>query len=91
MAYPTCAPAPLPTNPDAFELTMQAIREIKGARAAYQVIDCIQSIADASEARELMRVTDAEFQRRVQCALATLRSMRRPPPPSPPVGIPGRI
>jgi len=69
---------------------MQAIREIKAARAAYQVIECIHSIADASEARELMRLTDAEFQCRVQRALATLRAMRRPQPPSHPVGIPGR-
>ncbi|MBB3180280.1 hypothetical protein [Variovorax sp. Sphag1AA] len=90
MVHPTCAHAHLPNDPpahadspseplpDPFELTMQAIREIKAARSAYHIVTCIQSISDASEARELMLLTDAEFKRRVEAALATLRSMRGP-------------
>lgn len=78
MAHPFCAPAHLP-NPDPFELAVQAAREIKAVRAAYNVIDCIQSISNASEARELMLLTDAEFQRRAELAMATLTSMRRRP------------
>ena len=89
MVHPTCAPAHLPDDPparadssdspvpDPFELTMQAIRQIKSARAAYKVVACIHGIADANEARELMLLTDAEFKRRVEIAMKTLRSMRR--------------
>jgi len=90
MAHPTCAPAHLPNDPparddlpeedkpDPFALAMQAIREIKAARTAYQVVACIQGITDAAEARELMLVTDAEFKHRVDLAMKTLRSMRSP-------------
>ncbi|WP_431274556.1 hypothetical protein ACQ858_21520 [Variovorax ureilyticus] len=57
---------------------MQAIREIKAARAAYHVVACIQGIDDASKARELMLLTDAEFKQRVERAIAALKSMRSP-------------
>lgn len=85
MAHPTCAHAHLPNDPparddspDPVALTMQAIHEIKAARAAYHVVACIQGIADANEARELMLLTDAEFKHRVERAMAALRSMRSP-------------
>ena len=90
MALPTCAHAHLPNDPparndppneplpDPFELTMQAIREIKAARSIYQVVACIQSLSDATEARELMLIADAEFKHRVEIAMKTLRSMRSP-------------
>ena len=103
MAHPTCAHARLPNDPlaradspdaplpDPFELVMQAVRQIKSARSIYQVIACIHGLADATEARELMAITDAEFQRRVQCAMKTLRSMRSPSRRDP-IGVnaPGR-
>ncbi|MBO9648466.1 MAG: hypothetical protein J7605_08140 [Variovorax sp.] len=57
---------------------MQAIRQIKAARSVYQVVACIQGIAEASEARELMLIADAEFKHRVELAMTTLRSMRAP-------------
>ena len=90
MAHPTCAPAHLPNDPpartgapdearpDPFALTMQALREIRSARAAYHVVACIRGIGDASQARELMQLTDAEFQHRVERAIAALKSMRMP-------------
>jgi len=85
MAHPTCAHAHLPNDPparddlpDPFALTMQAIREIKAARAAYHVVACIQDIDDASKARELMLLSDAEFKQRVERAIAALKSMRKP-------------
>ncbi|SEA53771.1 hypothetical protein [Variovorax sp. YR216] len=96
MVHPTCAHAHLPNDPpartdspdesrhDPFELTMQALREIKSVRAAYHVVAGIHDIADAAEARELMRLTDEEFQRRVELAMAALKSMRAPSRPGAP-------
>lgn len=90
MVHPICAHARPPHDsparndspdeprPDPLELTMQAIREIKAARAAYHVVARVQSIDDATEARELMLLADAEFKHRVELAMKALRSMRSP-------------